>query len=90
MNMKFVILMASVWAILVGLLLLTSCSSPAGSEVMQIPPQPQNEIHDINYGHLQIVRLNDGTRCAVVYRDGVGVDCDWARNDVTYNPEAAP
>lgn len=55
-------------------------------------PEPeQHELPDKTYKKLSVIRLNDGTRCVVVYAgQGVSVTCDWSRNDIGLGEDIEP
>lgn len=75
------------WALVAGALLgLVSCGDARGGRLLHPPPEPERvpgptvlETVTFEGGDtLSIIRLADGTRCAVFdgYKAG-GVDCDW-------------
>jgi hypothetical protein len=50
-----------------AVVLLAGCSAEANDR----------EMYQTKHAYLEVVTLNDGTRCVTAYKGGV--DCDWQR-----------
>jgi hypothetical protein len=64
---------------IVALLALSGCSPARDYE----PANREGKLKDTSTGQIEVILLDDGTRCAVYagYKNG-GIDCDWSTRDV--------